>query len=212
MKKTVIAIIANGTAPTKKNLTQFLSDIDIIIAADGGADTCLELGLKPDYIVGDLDSVLESTLQLFSEAQVIRLQDQNSSDMQKAISFASGLNPKKIKIFAAFGKRSDHTTSNLLHFASMNLYPELEIFDNYGRFIILESGNHKLQGNPGQTVSLLSLTPLTNLTISGFKYKVTQESFTPFFNGSSNEFLANSANIQFDDGRMFVYFPFVEET
>ena len=208
MKKPIIAIIANGPAPTKKILTQFLNDIDIIIAADGGANTCRKLGLKPDYIVGDLDSVLDSTLQLFNEASVIRMEDQDFSDMQKALTFAKGLNPKKIKIFAAFGERSDHTFSNLLYFASMNLPVEPEIFDNFGRFIILEKGNHEIYGNPGQPVSIISLTPVINLNLSGFKFAVIQENFSPFFNGTSNEFTQNNATITFDSGRLFVYFPF----
>lgn len=211
INKPVIAIIANGLAPTKKALSQTMQDIDIIIAADGGANACRERGLIPDYIVGDLDSVDDSTLHLFNDVSVIRMPDQNLSDLQKAITFALSKNPEKVKIISAFGKRSDHTFSNLLHFASMDLPVAFEIFDNFGRLIILQEGTYEISGTPGQPVSLISITPITNLTTTGFKYKVLQKSFNPFFNGTSNEFVKATATIQFDSGRLLVYFPSEEE-
>lgn len=39
----------------------------VLIGVDGGADALIELGLKPDIIVGDMDSVTDSTLRCGAE-------------------------------------------------------------------------------------------------------------------------------------------------
>jgi len=212
MKKTVIAIIANGRPPAQKLISENLKDVDIIIAADGGANACKDLNITPDFIVGDLDSVTEETKEYFSGTSVIPMLDQNYSDMQKSIAFALTHNPKKLKIFAAFGMRSDHTFSNLLVLEEMEIPVPFEVFDNYGTLTLLHAGKHSLAGKPGQPVSLLSLRPIKMLSLSGFKYSVKQRDDNPFFNGTSNQFIRDEAIVEFDSGRLFVYLPFWEES
>ncbi len=59
-------IIANGTisntALTFKRLTDYfgLGIDDIIISADGGGFNTLEMGLVPDVVIGDMDSLNQS--------------------------------------------------------------------------------------------------------------------------------------------------------
>lgn len=211
MGKPVIAIIANGLAPEKQLLTQTLSDVDIIVAADGGAETCRDLDIKPDYIVGDLDSVSEETKRFFSEASVILMYDQNYSDMQKALGFALSKDPGKLKIFSAFGKRSDHTFSNLLIFSGMDIPVPFELYDTFGKLFLLGPGKHNLNGNAGEPVSLFSISPMQNLSISGLQYSLSHKNYPSFFNGTSNRFTEESATVEFDSGRLFVYLPFKEE-
>jgi len=211
MNKPVIAIIANGLPPGKKLLTQTLGNIDIIVAADGGAETCRDLDISPDFIVGDLDSVSEETKRFFSSASVILMYDQNYSDMQKAVAFALTKNPEKLKIYSAFGKRSDHSFSNLLIFSGMDIPVPLELYDNFGKLSLLHPGQHVITGKTGQPVSLFSITPLQNLSITGLKYPVSRQDFDSFFNGTSNQFSEESAAVQFESGRLFVYLPFEEE-
>ncbi|MCK4260973.1 MAG: hypothetical protein KAX49_18505 [Halanaerobiales bacterium] len=46
----------------------YITDLKpVIIGVDGGADACLELDLKPDIIIGDMDSVSDKALLLGSE-------------------------------------------------------------------------------------------------------------------------------------------------
>ena len=54
--KNKIAIIANGTINDSKFHLELLKDSDIIICADGGANSAKELGIIPNYVIGDLDS------------------------------------------------------------------------------------------------------------------------------------------------------------
>ncbi len=210
MNKPVIAIIANGLAPSKKLLAQTLFNVDIIVAADGGAEICRELNINPDFIVGDLDSVSEETKRFFKDASVILMYDQNYSDMQKAIAFSLSKNPERLVIYSAFGKRSDHTFSNLLIFSGMNIPVPFELYDTFGKLFLLHPGKHILNGAAGDPVSLFSISPIENLSISGLKYPVSRQNFDSFFNGASNRFSEESAAVEFDSGRLFVYLPFKE--
>jgi len=49
----------------------YIRDVDpVLIAVDGGADALLEMGLKPDMIIGDMDSVGDAALQCGAEIVV----------------------------------------------------------------------------------------------------------------------------------------------
>lgn len=67
-----VLIVARG-ADYEKDLRTLKSIIKkrkfITIAVDGGADGLLKIGIKPDYIVGDMDSVSEKSLR--SGAQLL---------------------------------------------------------------------------------------------------------------------------------------------
>ena len=62
----IISIIANGAVPNCDFLNQNLIGTDMIIAADGGAEICRKLQIQPQYIIGDLDSVTEETIEFLN--------------------------------------------------------------------------------------------------------------------------------------------------
>ena len=55
----------------------------VIIAVDGGADACLEMGIKPDIIVGDMDSVSDEGLQCGSKLIVHAYPDGTAPGMKR---------------------------------------------------------------------------------------------------------------------------------
>jgi thiamine pyrophosphokinase len=71
----------NGDLPD----STFFLNMDLpIIAADGAADTLLDLGIRPTLIIGDLDSVRPYTLKQYP---FLHLPDQESNDYQKAMHY-----------------------------------------------------------------------------------------------------------------------------
>ena len=100
-----VLIIANGQIMNKMVLVDYAQKADCIIAANGGSTICYENKIYPHFIVGDLDSIDKNVCDYFKEAEVVHIHDQNRHDMDKAVGFACTLNPKKIYILGAFGKR-----------------------------------------------------------------------------------------------------------
>ncbi len=205
MDKPVIAIIANGQPIYRERMLQKLKDVHAIIAVDGGANTCRLLDITPDYIIGDMDSISPESRNAFNHSFFVEAADQNYTDMQKAIEYAISLDPGKIKIFSAFGRRSDHSFSNLLIFANKSIPVPFEVFDEYGVLSLLLPGKHTISGTPGQTVSLFSLGPVENLHLNGFKYRVEGKHYNPLFIGTSNEFEQENALVEFTSGQLFLY-------
>lgn len=201
----IIAIIANGEIIESQLIKTILSDVSVIIAADGGAVNCRILGIKPDYIIGDLDSVTPELRRHFSGTKIINRPDQNYTDMQKAIRFALTLSPRRLKILSAFGKRADHTIGNMLIFQEYWESVPIEIYDNYGKMQILNAGKHVIKGETGKTVSILSMTQVTNLTLKGFRYTISNRNFNPSFIGVSNVYESENCQIEFDSGKLFLY-------
>ena len=57
MKKEKIILVLNGILPKKNHLIDFLKNYDTIICVDGAANKVVNANLKPDYILGYLESV-----------------------------------------------------------------------------------------------------------------------------------------------------------
>ena len=87
-----------------------LSGTCLIAAADSGLETAEKAGLKPDWIVGDMDSLSDpSRLDAYSAAQVLRYpRDKNYTDTELAFSLLSEKGCNEIWIAGGGGGRVDH--------------------------------------------------------------------------------------------------------
>ena len=74
----------------------------ILIGVDGGADAIVEARLKPDLIVGDMDSVSDATLKCGAEVVVHAYRDGNAPGLERVV--ALGVDPV---VFPATGTSED---------------------------------------------------------------------------------------------------------
>ena len=70
MSEKIIAIVANGRPLESKLAVQAVKSASVIIAVDGGAISCKECRIKPDFIIGDFDSISRETLEHFQDVDV----------------------------------------------------------------------------------------------------------------------------------------------
>ena len=84
---------------------------DLIIAADAGYQTCRKLGIEPDLVLGDFDSMPVPD----HAGEIIRLPvEKDDTDTIAAVKTALESNCKVIFIYGGTGgKRLDHTLANL---------------------------------------------------------------------------------------------------
>ncbi|RLC50988.1 MAG: thiamine diphosphokinase [Candidatus Cloacimonadota bacterium] len=199
-----IIIIANGELPSEEIMKSLKLDKDMIIAADGGARICRECGLVPYYIVGDLDSIKDEIGE-FKHSEIVKIESQDTTDMQKALDFAIQFHPEELHIYAALGNRCDHTLANLFLFFNFEYNGDLTVYDNFGCLKILKPGKHKLEGESGELVSFFSFSKLKNFKIKGLKYPVPLQNLKSNFYSISNEFTSANAEISFSEGRVLYY-------
>ena len=103
-----ILIFANGELPDLTKARFLIQSDAYIICADGGTRHALTLGIKPNLIVGDLDSADQSLIEKFREDGVnitAYPRDKNETDLELAMEWAIKLDSRKILIVAALGGR-----------------------------------------------------------------------------------------------------------
>ena len=111
MARTII--FANGELPNIEKARALVQTDDYIICADGGTRHALALGLKPNLIVGDLDSVTDVELKIASAKIVQYPRNKNETDLELALNHALVKKTSSILIIGALGGRLDQTLGNI---------------------------------------------------------------------------------------------------
>ena len=108
MPKSIALIIANSLLPAAAILAECRKRVDVIVCADGGANRARERDLVPDFIVGDLDSILPETRAAFPQTQYIHRPSQDATDLEKTLQFAIEQGIQKVLLVGITGLRFDH--------------------------------------------------------------------------------------------------------
>lgn len=104
-------IILNGTLPPIGVLEQFSSVP--FIAADGAANALIEVGVIPDILVGDLDSVRPDVVETVRlHGMVISEPDQEFNDFEKALRVAATSLWRNVLVLGIHGGELEHTLNN----------------------------------------------------------------------------------------------------
>jgi thiamine pyrophosphokinase len=204
LKKCII--LANGKPP-EKSVIQFLrkKNYSTVICADGGSNHAKRLRLTPDYIIGDLDSAKEKTINFYKDkSKIIKLKRQNDTDVEKCLKFAIKNKFEEAILLGATGNRLDHTFCNLgivIKFFK-NIKLKLIAEDS---LLIPYTGFTELKTFPGETISIYGFDRKTKITSTGLKYPL-KNSILPFGEkeSTSNVALSNKVSLKIKGGIIFV--------
>ncbi len=205
LNKKNILLIANGERPGKALVERVRRKADFIIAVDGGLAHCHHYNISPDRLIGDLDSYNPEHARVLKTENIIRVPDQNQTDLQKALAYVQDLDPAGVMIIGALGGRADHSLANLIIVNNHEEEWPLWIYDNRGCFTLLGEGRHTLEDPPGTTVSLFTLSGAAGVHTQGFKYPVRTESLDASFIGVSNVIREKPAHISIGSGKILLY-------
>jgi thiamine pyrophosphokinase len=206
MKINKCIIIANGKPPTKKTIKYFVDKgYDTIICADGGANSAKKLGLVPDYIIGDFDSIHASTIKYFKgKSTFLKYKRQNDTDIEKCLKFAIRKNIKETILLGATGDRLDHTICNLG--IVIKFYKQIKISIVAEKsFLTAHNSDVNLNTKAGETISLYAFDTKTKITSSGLKYKLSNATL-PFGQkeSTSNVSISDVVRLNISEGIVFV--------
>lgn len=169
MKKCII--LANGKPPKKSVITDLMKlGYSTLFCADGGANSALKMNLVPNFIIGDLDSISEKSIEFFNgKVKIIKLKRQNDTDVEKCLKAAINLKFTEAMLLGVTGNRLDHTICNLgIVLKFCNKIKVAVIAENSHLQAI--SGTNKLTTIPGETISLYGIDSRTNISSEGLKY------------------------------------------
>ena len=187
-----IVILAAGEFPHAPLPLSVLEGADLRICCDSAAENLVAYGLAPDMIVGDLDSLSPEFRERYGGI-ITHIGEQDDNDLTKAFHAALALNPSRITILGATGRREDHTLGNvslLLDYVREAECP-VSILTDHGRFEAI-SDTSTLEARPGQQISIFAFDNSLKIESAGLKYPTGSVRFDTLWKATLNEVSGSS--------------------
>lgn len=183
---------------------------DFIICADGGSEYAIKVGIIPNVIIGDLDSIKDETAAIFEKKDVPfikRPHDQDKTDTELAIDYALEKGYKEILLLGGFGgRRIDHTLANVILVTSLAQKGiKIKALDEYNELHVCLD-RVEVVGKPGDYLSLIPITfEVSGVSTTGLAYKL--HNGTLSFGSTlsiSNYFTEDKSEIKIENGILLV--------
>ncbi|MCH5342250.1 MAG: thiamine diphosphokinase [Acetatifactor sp.] len=196
-----------------------VSKKDFVIAVDGGLGYCSLLGVEPDLILGDFDSVspeeakaVEALEQQIPE-RILRLpREKDDTDMLAALKEGLRRGYRDFRIYGGTGGRFDHTLANIQCLLYLKKHGAVGyLVDGTGMILVLMDESVEFQKGLEGFLSLFSLTDESvGVTIRGMKYPLEQAVVRNDFPiGISNEFTGEAAVVSVEKGQLVCMLQFL---
>lgn len=198
-------IFTGGLLQQSMLVNETIANADVIIAADSGAKSAVELQVTPTVVLGDLDSLDSQTKEILTKRGsrfLISPPEKNETDTELAIIYAVTNGAKKISILGGTqGDRIDHILSNI--FLAVDT-PIPLFFVNGNATTWIEKGPKKvtIQGSRGDLLSLIPVTSEVSATTTTHLYYplVGETLFLGKSRGLSNVLDRTSVSVDFATG------------
>ena len=156
-----------------------------VVAADGGLVHAASLGVTPDLIIGDFDSVPAELVAAYPVRSVARYPvAKDEMDLELALNAAVAGGATSVSVLGAFGGRLDHSLAALLvaaRLAGTGLRLDLH-GATHSAWPLAADASLELELPIGTTVSILSLAERSVVTSAGLSYPLAGLS-VPFGSG-----------------------------
>ncbi len=166
-------VLVGGDVVATAGLLGRVRSADLVVAADGGLRHARPLGLSPDLLVGDLDSVDARTRALHPDlATEVHPADKDALDLELALDAAERRGATRVLIVGGLTGRLDQTLSTvLIAHARHAAGSELAVTDGVRDVWPLRPNEtRRLDLAAGTRFSLLALDPDAVVSVSGARY------------------------------------------
>ena len=202
------ALIIAGGHPIGRAVAKRLDRPTFIVAADSGLDHAYALGLQPDLVVGDMDSVTAASLAR-AEAEGITIErhpaDKDATDLELAIEAVGRHGFVHATIVGGTGGRFAHTLANAL-LLTRSGEVRLDWLTSHARITALGgSETRTFPAADGPLLSILAVGGPARCSSSGLRWPLEGVPLTPgSTHGVSNEIVGRSASLMVNEGCVLV--------
>ncbi len=194
----ICCIVGAGPSPA------FVKEGAFVIAADGGLEKVKSLGITPDLILGDFDS-LETRPE--GENVMTFPVEKDDTDTMLAVKEAIGRGYKTLYISGGVGGRLDHTVANLqslLYAAEKGACAYL--VGEKETVAVLTDGSVSFRDTCRGKISVFAVDAMAeDVTIAGLQYETVGVSLTNRFPlGVSNAFIGKPASVSVKKGTLLL--------
>ncbi len=186
-------------------LVEEITEEDLIIAADSGLNHTQALGLKPDVILGDFDS-----LGYVPEGSAVFPVEKDDTDAMLAVKKGLEMGCKEFLLYGSLdGPRLDHTVANfqtLQYLANQNATGYL-----MGKAHIVTLIKDSAISFASEATGIISVFCIgedaRGVTLTGLKYPLEKSILTAGFPlGVSNHFIGKPATVRVEAGSLLVIY------
>ncbi|MCD8347514.1 MAG: thiamine diphosphokinase [Lachnospiraceae bacterium] len=194
----------NGTAMDAGEDLAVPCGEDLLIAADGGYRYLKRMGMEPDVLLGDFDSleVVPEHRHLIRHSPI-----KDDTDMALAVAYAEAEGYQKFFLYGGLGGRLDHTLANLQLLTAM-ARKGLEVW-LIGQDVVITAVTNRTLLFSERAAGMLSVfcqgERAVGVSERGLKYELEDAVLTcDRALGVSNEFIGEEACIEVKDGTLLV--------
>jgi thiamine pyrophosphokinase len=202
------AWVVTGGDPPDSTLLGELVPPQLVVAADSGADVARSLGLLPDVIVGDFDSVTPAGAATAAEHRRFPA-DKDATDLALALAEARDTGAESITVIGGSGGRLDHFLGNVAALAGDELAAvRVDALMGTARLWVVRR-RRTVSGRVGQIVTLLSHGgPATGVRTTGLRWALAGETLEAGSSrGVSNVLTAPEATVTLETGVILAVRP-----
>ncbi len=196
-------VVTGGEAPEFKYIESIFKDSFYLIAADSGLDFCLENKLKPDYIIGDMDSLKnQDHLRFFKEEIIERhSEEKDYTDTELALHHVYGKECSPVILIGGGGGRADHFLAVYSLFFRKKR-PDYWITHN--SFFSLIHRSISIHANVGDQISLFPLSEECRMTSRGLYWPLDELCWQFGDTGISNRAIEKTVEIHMKKGSLIM--------
>lgn len=180
-------------------------EYDLVVACDKGFEHACRLGLVPDLVIGDMDSV---SCSIPKEIKTLPLPiEKDDTDTNYAIKYAISLGYKDISILCALGGRPDHAFANIQALCgAAALKAGARLASSEAVIHAIYNSSLKIRRRDGWNFSVFSASDCCRgVTITGARYPLKgADLYNTFPKGQSNEWIDDEASISCSSGFLIV--------
>ncbi len=203
-------IVLGGAVPAPALVRQAAKECREIICADGAIARARSLGLRPRFVVGDMDSLpglLPVRRGPAGPEPIFWCDfDPERSDFQKCLDFAAQRGFARAYVAGALGGRLDHAAVNLALAEQASAPLEVVLLDQ-GVARVLGPGTYRLKLKPGALFSLLPLIE-ARVDLSGCAYPLKDAQLKRGSRGLSNQARGKETRLSIRRGRLWLFSDF----
>ncbi|MGA9116920.1 MAG: thiamine diphosphokinase [Bacteroidota bacterium] len=196
-------LVCNGDPPAASLVRRLARGASLVVAADGGAEACRRCGVRPDVIIGDLDSLRTSTRRFFRASRVIRIRRQDNTDLEKALDYLREGGVRQVTIAGAAGRRVDFTLANLAVLCRYASSMRIRCVGP-GWYAVPVWRHLELKEPRGRIVSLVPFGTCRGVTLSGLRYPLRDAVLPAGRAAVSNVVRGKKCIVEIRSGRLLV--------
>ena len=196
---TTKALIASGDIGEKEAITSLLHSHKGIIAVDGGLVHCHVLGVTPELIIGDLDSIPQELLKVYSHVPMLSFPvDKDETDLELALKLVFQEDIQRAYVYGALGGRLDHLLGNIV---LLTRYPGRVFLETEGELAFVINETVEVGCYIGQKVSLIPFNgEVKGISTVGLKWELNKSSLSKNFLGISNQCISEKFSVTVEQG------------